>query len=62
MIAGRTPGHIGASPELECGLRNRRTDADTWRMRHTPRWLKLLAVVSLAAEATAVAAVLWPRR
>ena len=28
-------------------------------MRHTPRWLKIVAIVSLAAEATAAAAVFW---
>jgi len=31
-------------------------------MRHTPRWLKLVALVSLAAEATAAAAVFWNGR
>jgi hypothetical protein len=31
-------------------------------MSETPRWLKLLAALSLAAEATAIAAVLWPSR
>jgi hypothetical protein len=28
-------------------------------MRHVPSWLKLVALVSLAAEAAAAAAVLW---
>ena len=31
-------------------------------MRKTSDWLKLVAVVSVAAEATAVAAILWPTR
>jgi hypothetical protein len=31
-------------------------------MRHTPRWLKIVALVSLAAEATAAAAVFWHGR
>jgi hypothetical protein len=31
-------------------------------MRHVPRWLKLVALVSVAAEATAVAAVFWHSR
>jgi len=31
-------------------------------MRHIPRWVKLVALVSLVAEATAAAAVLWPSR
>jgi hypothetical protein len=31
-------------------------------MRHTPRWLKVVALVSLAAEATAAAAVFWHGR
>jgi hypothetical protein len=31
-------------------------------MRHTPRWLKVVALVSLAAEATAAAAVFWHAR
>jgi hypothetical protein len=34
-------------------------------MRHVPPWLKLVALVSLAAEAAAAAAVFWhtgPRR
>jgi hypothetical protein len=28
-------------------------------MRHVPSWLKLVALVSLAAEAAAAAAVFW---
>ena len=31
-------------------------------MRHTPRWLKAIALISLAAEATAAAAVFWHSR
>jgi hypothetical protein len=31
-------------------------------MRHTPRWLKAIALLSLAAEATAAAAVFWHSR
>jgi hypothetical protein len=31
-------------------------------MRQTPRWLKIVLVISLAAEATAAAAVFWHSR
>jgi len=31
-------------------------------MRHIPRWVKLVALVSLAAEAIAAAAVFWHSR
>jgi hypothetical protein len=31
-------------------------------MRHTPRWLKTIALISLAAEAAAAAAVFWHSR
>jgi len=31
-------------------------------MWHTPRWLKAIALISLMAEATAVAAVFWHGR
>jgi len=31
-------------------------------MGQVPRWLKIVALVSLAAEATAAAAALWPAR
>jgi hypothetical protein len=31
-------------------------------MRHSSRWLKVVAIVSLAAEATAAAAVFWRAR
>jgi hypothetical protein len=31
-------------------------------MRRAPRWLKLVALVSLAAEAAAAAAVFWHSR
>lgn len=31
-------------------------------MGHIPRWIKLVALVSLVAEATAVAAVFWHSR
>jgi len=31
-------------------------------MRRTSDWLKIVALVSIVAEATALAAVLWPTR
>jgi hypothetical protein len=31
-------------------------------MRHIPRWIKIVALVSLVAEATAAAAVFWHSR
>jgi hypothetical protein len=31
-------------------------------MWHAPRWLKTIALISLAAEATAAAAVFWHSR
>ena len=33
--------------------------ADNWRMRHAPTSLKLIALLSLLAEATAAALVFW---
>lgn len=46
-------------------LIERRPVADTGGMRHVPSWLKVVALISLVAEAAAAAAVFWhagPRR
>ncbi len=47
---------------LERVLKRPWGNADTHGMLHVPRWLKLVALASLAAEATAAAAVFWHSR
>jgi hypothetical protein len=45
-------------PALEALILGAR-DADSRDMRHVPPWLKVVAFVSLLAEAAAAAAVFW---
>jgi hypothetical protein len=44
------------------GLKQNARDADICAMRHVPRWLKILGLASLIAEAGAAAAVFWHSR
>jgi hypothetical protein len=55
----RTTGH---EHEAAAHLKARRGHADTDHMQRRTNVLKIVAMLSLAAEAAAVAAILWPTR
>ena len=52
----------GDVAELSTGLKRGAKQPIHRDMRHTPRWLKAIALISLVAEATAAAAVFWHSR